>query len=193
MKAKWSAEREIWVLNVVAVREARSRFRLLAALCAAMLACALACALPPAAAAADGPWHAEPATYGVSQPVQQMVTMSDGVQLAVDVYRPTLAERRRTPPGRFPVILSQTPYGKRSVVTTESMGQGMGGDGYYPYLVERGYIDVVADVRGSGSSGGDFSLLDRASNRTASSSPPGQRSSPGQPAGSGSPAPRTSG
>ena len=98
------------------------------------------------------------ATYGVSQPVQQMVTMSDGVQLAVDVYRPTLSSGANAP-GRFPVILSQTPYGKRSVVTTQSMGQGMGGDGYYPYLVERGYIDVVADVRGSGSSGGDFSLF----------------------------------
>ncbi len=39
------------------------------------------------------------------------------------------------------------------------MGSGYGGDGYYPYLIERGYIDVVADVRGSGNSGGDFSLF----------------------------------
>ena len=35
----------------------------------------------------------------------------------------------------------------------------MGGDGYYPYLIERGYIDVVVDVRGAGNSGGDFSLF----------------------------------
>ncbi len=124
------------------------------ALCAAFV-CALAL---PAAAAADGPWHAEPATYGVSQPVQQMVTMSDGVRLAVDVYRPTLSGGANAP-GRFPVIMSETPYGKRSAVTTMSMGQGMGGDGYYPYLVQRGYIDVVADVRGAGSSDGDFSLF----------------------------------
>jgi hypothetical protein len=122
-----------------------------------MLCAVTLCALPPAAAA-DGPWHAGPAQYGVSQPVQQMVTMSDGVQLAVDVYRPTLSSGANAP-GRFPVVLSQTPYGKRSVVTTQSMGQGMGGDGYYPYLVQRGYIGVVADVRGSGSSGGDFSLF----------------------------------
>jgi putative CocE/NonD family hydrolase len=112
----------------------------------------------PATASADGPWHGAAASYGVSSPVQQMVTMSDGVQLAVDVYRPTLSSGANAP-GSFPVILSQTPYGKRSVVTTQSMGQGMGGDGYYPYLVERGYIDVVADVRGSGSSDGDFSLF----------------------------------
>ncbi len=87
-----------------------------------------------------------------------MVTMSDGVQLAVDVYRPTLASGAPAP-GRFPVVMSITPYGKRSVVTTDSMGAGFGGDGYYPYLIERGYIDVVADVRGAGNSGGDFSLF----------------------------------
>jgi uncharacterized protein len=87
-----------------------------------------------------------------------MVTMSDGVQLAVDVYRPTTPSGAPAQ-GPFPVILSETPYGKRSLVTTQSMGQGFGGDGYYPYLIERGYIDVVADVRGTGDSGGDFSLF----------------------------------
>jgi hypothetical protein len=112
----------------------------------------------PVSAAADGPWHAGPAAYGVSSPVQQMVTMSDGVQLAVDVYRPTLSGGANAP-GRFPVILSQTPYAKRSAVTTQSGGQGLGGNGYYPYLVQRGYVDVVADVRGTGSSGGDFQLF----------------------------------
>src|SRR3989440_5897402 len=30
---------------------------------------------------------------------------------------------------------------------------------FYPSLVQRGYIDVVADVRGTGSSDGDFSLF----------------------------------
>ena len=143
----------MWVFISAAVREARSRTPALAAVCAAAAALALA-----APAAADGPWHAEPARFGVSAPVQQTVTMSDGVKLAADVYRPTLSSGAPAP-GRFPVILSQTPYGKRSAVTTQSMGQGMGGDGFYPYLVQRGYIDVVADVRGTGSSDGDFSLF----------------------------------
>lgn len=80
------------------------------------------------------------------------------MQLAADVYRPTLASGAPAP-GRFPVILSITPYGKRSPVTMDSMGSRYGGDGYYPYLIERGYIDVVADVRGAGNSGGDFSLF----------------------------------
>ena len=36
----------------------------------------------------------------------------------------------------------------------------MGGDGFYPYLVQRGYIDVVADVRGAGDSHGSWGLFD---------------------------------
>ena len=87
-----------------------------------------------------------------------MVTMSDGVKLAVDVYRP-IKGGGQPASGRFPVILSQTPYGKRSATTTQSMGPGFGGDGFYPYLVQRGYINVVADVRGTGSSDGDFQLF----------------------------------
>ena len=115
---------------------------------------------PAAARAADtGPWHARPATYGVSGAEQQMVAMSDGVKLAVDVYRPVDRATGKPAAGRFPVIVSQTPYGKRSTVTKQSMGSGFGGDGYYPYLISRGYIDVVADVRGTGSSDGDFSLF----------------------------------
>src|SRR5437588_123004 len=127
---------------------------------AAGLAPALAAValVQPSSALADGPWNAGPATYGVSNPVQHMVTMSDGVQLAVDVYVPTQANGNQAS-GPFPVIMSQTPYNKRSPVTTQSMGPGFGGDGFYPYLVQRGYIDVVADVRGTGESGGDFSLF----------------------------------
>ena len=57
-------------------------------------------------------------------------------------------------------MLSITPYGKRSSVTKGSSGGGFGGDGYYPYLVERGYLNVVVDVRGTGASGGRFGLFD---------------------------------
>ena len=39
-----------------------------------------------------------------------MVRMRDGVRLATDVYRP--ARDGRPLPGRFPVILERTPYGK---------------------------------------------------------------------------------
>jgi uncharacterized protein len=125
---------------------------------ALMILAVLLAAAPAASAAGGGPWHAEPARYGIAGPVQHMVRMSDGVSIAADVYRPALANGHPAR-GHFPVILSITPYGKRSPVTLDSMGSGYGGDGYYPYLIQRGYIDVVADVRGAGNSGGDFSLF----------------------------------
>src|SRR2546430_1250334 len=86
--------------------------------------------------------------------------MSDGTSLAADIYYPTDPRTGRRAPGRFPVVLSITPYGKRSSVTKGSSGSGFGGDGYYPYLVQRGYLNVVVDVRGTGASGGRFGLFD---------------------------------
>jgi len=39
-----------------------------------------------------------------------MIAMRDGVRLATDIYRPT--RNGKPVPGRFPVILERTPYGK---------------------------------------------------------------------------------
>src|SRR2546423_14453695 len=76
--------------------------------------------------------------------------MSDGTTLAVDVYYPTDQRTGRPAAGRFPTILSMTPYGKRSTVTTQATGSSAyGGDGFYPWLVRHRYVDVVADVRGT--------------------------------------------
>ena len=123
-----------------------------AALCIAVSGTALAPS--PAAAAGAG------LPYGVSQPVQHAVRMSDGTRLAVDVYYPTNLRTGAPASGRFPVLLSMTPYGKRSSVTTQATGGSTyGGDGFYPWLVRHGYVDVVADVRGTGSSDGDFQLF----------------------------------
>jgi hypothetical protein len=99
--------------------------------------------------------------YGVSAAQSQRVKMSDGVELAVDVYVPTDAATGQPAAGPFPVVLSETPYDRRSPVTTSSSGGDLGGNGYYPYLVRNGYIDVVADVRGTGASDGDFGLFDQ--------------------------------
>src|SRR5947209_5831331 len=112
-----------------------------------------------AAPAAARPLGAEPATYGVSRPQELTIRMSDGVVLKGDVYWPTDARTGDPAPGPFPVVLAQTPYAKRSPVTTDSYGSGFGGDGYFPYLVQRGYVNAIVDVRGTGSSGGDFQLF----------------------------------
>ena len=53
------------------------------------------------------------APYDVALTSDIMVAMRDGVRLATDVYRP--ARDGKPVPGRFPVILERTPYGKTVV------------------------------------------------------------------------------
>jgi uncharacterized protein len=86
------------------------------------------------------------------------VTMSDGTVLRANVYYPTAANGSEAR-GRFPVLLSQTPYGKDdgSAGGNASLAELAGES---TYLVQRGYIDVVADVRGTGGSTGEWGLFD---------------------------------
>jgi uncharacterized protein len=72
------------------------------------------------------------------------VKMSDGVKLFVDLYRPGKGEKPAS--GRFPVILTQTPYNKNSGALAFQA----------PFLVKRGYVQVIADVRGTGGSEGNW-------------------------------------
>ncbi|MGE5646397.1 MAG: CocE/NonD family hydrolase [Acidobacteriota bacterium] len=65
------------------------------------------------------------------------VKMRDGVELSADIYRPE-------PAGRYPVILSRTPYVKASM-----LGQGR-------HFASHGYVFVAMDVRGRGDSDGVF-------------------------------------
>lgn len=69
------------------------------------------------------------------------VPMRDGVALAADVYRPDA-------PGKFPVILTRTPYNKAGV--------GRGAVEKYRKSVSAGYVCVAMDVRGRGDSDGTF-------------------------------------
>jgi putative CocE/NonD family hydrolase len=78
-------------------------------------------------------------TYAVKIDFNQRVKMRDGVELSADVYRPDAA-------GRFPVILSRTPYNKNGSGT---LNQGR-------YFASRGFVYVAMDVRGRGDSDGKF-------------------------------------
>lgn len=90
-------------------------------------------------------WKARPATYGIATTKDVALRMSDGVVLRADVRRPARADG--TPaPGRFPVIVTQTPYNKNVP------GANFAND----FLVQRGYVQVIADVRGTGSSAGTW-------------------------------------
>jgi putative CocE/NonD family hydrolase len=90
-------------------------------------------------------WQPRPATYGVRNENNIPIRMSDGVTLYADVHRPAKPDGTAAP-GRFPVILSQTPYSK-SVDALSYRDD---------YLVQRGYVQVTVDVRGTGSSGGKW-------------------------------------
>jgi putative CocE/NonD family hydrolase len=102
----------------------------------------LAAARTPAATQA---WRPRPATYGVAKQTNVPIRMDDGVVLEADVLRPA-APNGQPAKGRFPVILTQTPYNKN--VPSLNFEND--------YLIQRGYIQVIVDVRGTGSSGGEW-------------------------------------
>src|ERR1700731_5115589 len=55
--------------------------------------------------------------YGVGVLKDVMVPMRDGVKLATDVYYP--AKDGSPVPGKFPVLVSRTPYGKNPIPPPE--------------------------------------------------------------------------
>jgi putative CocE/NonD family hydrolase len=75
------------------------------------------------------------------------IRMRDGVSLKVDVYRP--ARGGVASPGRFPVLLERTPYGKRRAVLNKA-GE---------YFAAHGYVVVMQDVRGRFASAGEWYFL----------------------------------
>jgi predicted acyl esterase len=65
------------------------------------------------------------------------VAMRDGVKLMADIYRPEGG-------GRYPVLLTRTPYDRHGAIAT-----GVA-------LASHGYVVVAQDVRGRYGSEGDF-------------------------------------
>jgi putative CocE/NonD family hydrolase len=111
------------------------------------IAAALASALlAPAAAHADWTSYDRPAQYATVTDKDVPITMSDGVTLYADVIRPDK-------PGRYPVMLEQTPYNKNLVDSSTSFGDNT-------YFAQRGYAVVIEDVRGTGSSEGQWQSFD---------------------------------
>ncbi len=95
---------------------------------------------------AQGPQPSRrPAEYGVVIEKDAKIPMRDGVRLAADVYRP--ARDGKPVPGRFPTLLTRTPYDKNGV-----KGEGI-------YYAERGYVVVANDIRGRYASEGTWRLI----------------------------------
>ncbi|MDX6701635.1 MAG: uncharacterized protein QOF26_1861 [Baekduia sp.] len=97
----------------------------------------------PGAANADG-WtpYTRPAQFGTVTDKDVPITTRDGTVLRANVTRPDV-------PGRYPVLVTQTPYGKDGAVIVALGGAA-------DALVQRGYVQVTVDVRGTGASGGSW-------------------------------------
>jgi uncharacterized protein len=110
-------------------------------------------AVTPVLATSDAPakaWKPRAATYGIAKTTNVAIKMSDGVVLKADVLRPA-AKDGSAAKGRFPVILTQTPYNKNAPQLNFEND----------YLIRRGYIQVIVDVRGTGASGGQWSSFSK--------------------------------
>ncbi len=81
------------------------------------------------------------AEYNVIEELDVKVEMRDGVRLSTNIYRPDA-------PGRFPVLLTRTPY-----------GNGGKGNHFAHNFVKRGYAVVGQDTRGRFESEGVFDAL----------------------------------
>jgi putative CocE/NonD family hydrolase len=91
------------------------------------------------------PSQLPPATYPATYSRQQWITMDDGIKLGATITFPS--ENGSAPaPGRFPVILSMTPYGR----------DGICGCAPAPDFAARGFAVAVVDVRGTGGSQGNL-------------------------------------
>jgi uncharacterized protein len=116
------------------------------------------------ASAAPSHWTPEKAIYGTASKNDIAVAGAGGTTIRVNEIYPTLASGAPAP-GPFPVLLTMTPYGKgqggsSAVGSAQSPGGGAVTGGADDYLAERGYIEIVEDVRGTGDSGGEWGLFD---------------------------------
>ncbi|MFZ0383531.1 MAG: CocE/NonD family hydrolase, partial [Solirubrobacteraceae bacterium] len=118
-----------------------------------------------AASAAPGShWTPEPAVYGTASTNDIAIKGAGGTTIRVDEIYPTTASGAAAK-GPFPVLLTMTPYGKGQGGSTSpgsaaSPGGASATSGADNYLAQRGYIEVVEDVRGTGDSNGSWGLFD---------------------------------
>jgi uncharacterized protein len=92
-----------------------------------------------------GVWQPDAPIYAMTVDANVPVTMDDGVVLTANIGYPTDPATGQRAQGKFPVLLTQDPY------TFETQPD--------PYYVDRGYIFVTAETRGTGTSGGDFGFF----------------------------------
>ncbi len=89
--------------------------------------------------------------HRIRHDVNVAVAMRDGVSLLADVHRPA-------GDGRFPALIAASPYPRQ----IQDLGAPMGfiEAGATAFWVPRGYVHVIANLRGTGGSGGEFGFFD---------------------------------
>lgn len=94
--------------------------------------------------------------YTMKEERDVFVSMRDDVRVAVDVFRPDAD-------GKFPALLGMSPYGKGIQSLTIPSQPDYSPIHHTPteagnpeYLASRGYVHVIADVRGTGHSEGEY-------------------------------------
>jgi predicted acyl esterase len=99
-------------------------------------------------------WELSRRKYGIVTERSVTIPMSDGVSIDVDLFRPE-------GPGKFPALLGVHPYEKAlqsAPIMPTGLNMANGGieAGDYNFYVRRGYAQVIANIRGSGKSGGYY-------------------------------------
>jgi hypothetical protein len=110
---------------------------------AALLVCALLSV--PVGGRATTPPTVPPPTYERTVSQELLIPMDDGVEIGATITFPSLDGKVRAP-GRFPVVLSITPYGRNGACGCPDRAM----------FATRGIIGVTADTRGTGGSGGNL-------------------------------------
>jgi uncharacterized protein len=99
-------------------------------------------------------------TFGIKVEKDVSIPMRDGVKLSVNIFRPSSA-------GNFPALLAMSPYGKELQTLPDPeipydrnfQGAGSIEAGKIEFWGPRGYVYVIADARGCGTSEGEYNLM----------------------------------
>jgi putative CocE/NonD family hydrolase len=115
-------------------------------------------------------WRPGRAIYGTASHNNIAIRGAGGTTIRVNLIYPTT--HGKPAKGKFPVVMTMTPYGKGSggssgPGTAQNPAGGAVTGGANNYLVQRGYLNVVEDVRGTGDSNGQWGLFDPVQQRDA--------------------------
>ena len=99
-------------------------------------------------------WEVSRRRYSIIKEISVSIPMSDGVSIDADIFRPDSSEK-------FPALLGVHPYDKElQSAPIMPMGLNMANGGIeagdFNFYVRRGYVQVIANIRGSGKSGGKY-------------------------------------